>query len=119
MFKMLAGTVSLTEAGKKIAKRNASRLKAAIAAMQEMLAEVGDVEEAAIAESGRDLAEAMLRRSDSADAKAQALRSALREALKVKHQDPMRPDSYVYVWVQDLYPAASSVISSTFWKSNH
>ena len=75
LYGLTAGTVSLTEAGKKIAARNAARLKAAIAAMQEMLAEVGDATEAPVTEAGRELAEAVLRSSDSADAKRDALRA--------------------------------------------
>lgn len=109
---LTAGTVSLTEAGKKIAARNAARIKAAIAAMQEMLAEVGDVEEAAEPAAGRELLEAMLRTSDSADAKREKLRQAVRDALREKHRDPLAaPDAYPpWVWVRDFFPSASSVV---------
>ena len=112
LYGLVAGTVSLTEAGKKIAARNAARIKAAIAAMQEMLAEVGDVEEADVTEAGRELAEAVLRSSDSADAKREMLKNAIREALKAKHRDPLAPpDKWgPWVYIRDLFPATSTVV---------
>jgi hypothetical protein len=102
IYGLQAGAVVLTEAGKKIAARNAARLKAAITAMQEMLAEVEDGEEVDATEAGRELAEAMLRKSDTLDARMDAIRRAVRETMA----DPMRPDAMPYVWIRDLFDAS-------------
>jgi hypothetical protein len=102
LYGLVAGTVSLTEAGKKIAARNAARIKAAIAAMQEMLAEVGDVEDADVTEAGREMAEAVLRKSDTLDARREALHRAVRE----KMIDPLYPEARPWVWIRDVFDAA-------------
>lgn len=102
LYGLVAGTVSLTEAGKKIAARNAARIKAAIAAMQGMLAEVGDVEDADVTEAGREMAEAVLRKSDTLDARREALHRAVRE----KMIDPLYPEARPWVWIRDVFDAA-------------
>ncbi len=96
-----AGAFVLTEAGKKIAGRNAARIKAAIAAMQEMLAEAEPAEDVEATEAGRELAEGLLRKSDTLDAR----RDALRRAVAEKLADPMRPDG-PWVWIRDVFDAA-------------
>jgi len=107
IYGVQAGAVVLTEAGKKIAARNAARLKAAITAMQEMLAEVEDAEEVDATEAGRDLAEAMLRKSDTLDARRDAVRRAVQETMT----DPLRPDAMPYVWIRDLFDGSVVVES--------
>lgn len=113
LYGLIAGTVSLTEAGKVLAKKNVAAIRAAIAALTQMLVDAGETPDAVpVTEAGRELAEAVLRKSDSADAKRDALKNAIREALKAKHRAPLAaPDSYgPWVYVRDLYPAASSVV---------
>ena len=101
LFGLVAGTVTLTEAGKKIAARNAARIKAAIAAMQEMLGEVEPEEDVDATEAGRQLAEAMLRKSDTLDARREGIRRAIQEKLT----DPLRPDR-PWVWIKDVFDDA-------------
>lgn len=88
-------------AGKVQAKRNVARLKAAAAAIAEMLKELGDEGggTTTTTEAARDLVEALLRQSDSVDGRREVIRAAIKEKLR----DPMIPDQYVYVWLRDLF----------------
>ncbi len=113
LYGLIAGTVSLTEAGKVLAKKNVAAIRSTIAALTQLLVDAGETPEAVpVTEAGRELAEAMLRSSDSADAKRDALKNAIREALKAKHRDPLAaPDKWgPWVYLRDLFPATSTVV---------
>lgn len=102
-YAWIAGTVSLTEAGKVFAKKNVVSIRAAIAALKQMLTDAGEsADEVAVTEAGRELAEGLLRKSDTLDAR----RDAIRRAVQEKLADPLRPDHRPWVWLRDVFDAA-------------
>lgn len=89
----------LSEAGRKLAKRNVAKLKAMQAAIAEMLKEVEDDGQAIDAKESALLVEETLRLVDSHD----SLRAKLSQAVRIKVQtESGNPDAWAYV--RDVFP---------------
>lgn len=91
----------LSEAGRKLAKRNVARLKAVQAAIAEMLKEVDDEGKPVDAKEAAHLVEEALRLVDSHD----NLRMRLAQTVRVKvRAESGNPDAWA--WVRDVFPDA-------------
>lgn len=89
----------LSEAGRKLAKRNVARLKAVQAQIAEMLKEVGDEGEGVDAKESAHLMEETLRLVDSHD----SLRTKLAQTVRLKvRTESGNPDAWPYV--RDVFP---------------
>lgn len=104
-------------AGRVVSKKNEHRLRAIMAEVEEILGQLPSADDetdkpetkaakakvAKTTEALIDVAEAVLRQSDSVDGR----RELIRQAVKEFHRDPMKPDGYVYCYVRDLFPEAA------------